>query len=308
MDVAVIGCGAMGSLFGGYLADAGVPVTLIDTDQGHVDAMNEEGVVIETPDGGRRVVPVDATTDPTQVDPVDLIVVFTKSHDTPQAIADAAPLLDGADVLTLQNGLGNPETIAAVVDEHRIIAGVTAHGSTELGPGHVRHAGRGHTKLGRYYVSNDARVETVAELLSDAGIETEVTSAVSEAIWEKVLVNVGINAATALARVRNGRLVETDAGRRLVRSAVAEAAAVAEAEGVPVKGDAVEHTLEVAQRTAENRSSMRQDLEAARRTEIEAMNAEIVRRGRHHDIEAPVNRTLTDLVRLAEKRAGDEPA
>lgn len=303
MDVAVIGCGAMGSLVGGYLAHAGVPVTLIDTGQAHVDVMNEDGLVIDTPDGSRWVVDVTATTDPAQVDPVDLLIVLVKSHDTRQAITDAIPILDGTDVLTLQNGLGNPETLAEVVDEERIVAGVTTHGSTELGPGHVRHAGRGQTTIGRYFVGNDRRVEAIAELFSDAGFETAVTSAVTEAVWEKVLVNVGINAATALARVRNGGLVETDAGRRLLRSAVEEARVVAEAEGVSVPADVVDRALDVAERTAQNRSSMRQDLEAGNRTEIEALNAEIVRRGQENDLETPVNRTLTDLVLLAE--AGD---
>lgn len=300
--VAVIGAGAMGSLFGGYLADSGVQVTLIDTGQEHVDTINEEGLVIETPEGDRRVVDVRATTAPSTVDVVDLLVVFVKSHDTRAAIADAAPLVDGTDVLTLQNGLGNPETLAEVVDEPAIIAGVTSHGSTLEGPGHVRHAGRGPTTLGRYFVDNDREVERVADLLTDADIETTVTRDVPEAIWEKVLVNVGINAATALARVRNGALADSEPGRRVLASAIREAAVVADAEGIPVREDIVDHAVDIAERTGENRSSMRQDIDSRRRTEIQALNGEIVRRGHRHDIETPVNEVLTDLVRLAESR------
>lgn len=306
MHIAVIGSGAMGSLFGGHLAEAGLRVTLIDRGPEHVDAMNEDGLVIETPEGRRRVVDVHATTSPASVADVDLLVVFVKSPDTAQAIADAAPMLDGADVLTLQNGLGNPEALTAVVDEHQVIAGVTAHGSTELGPGHIRHAGRGPTTIGRYFVDADERVHEIAATFTDAGIETTVSPTIIEAIREKVVVNVGINAATALARVRNGRLVESDHGRRLLSRAVDEAAAVTAAEGVAVRDDIVDHVVEIAMRTGENRSSMRQDIEAGRRTEIESLNGAIVRRGRDHGIETPVNRTLTDLVRLAER--GDATA
>lgn len=304
-QVAVIGAGAMGSLFGGYLAGSGVPVTLIDTGEEHVETINEEGLVIETPESNRRVVDVRATTAPGTVDNVDLLVVFVKSHDTGAAIADAAPLVDGTDVLTLQNGLGNPETLAAVVDESVVIAGVTSHGATLVGPGHVRHAGRGPTTLGRYFVDNDREVERVAALLTDAGIETTVTRDVLEAIWEKVLVNVGINAATALARVPNGALADSEPGRRVLTSAIREAALIADAEGISAGEDVVGHAIEVAERTGENRSSMRQDIESGRRTEIEALNAEIVRRGRGHDIETPVNEVLTDLVRLAEPHDGE---
>lgn len=306
MDVAVIGSGAMGSLFGGHLAQAGVRVSFVDVWEAHVEAMNEEGLVIETPEGTERIQDVQATTSPASVGPVDLLLVFVKSIHTRQAVADAAPLLDGTDVLTLQNGLGNPETLAEFVDESRVIAGVTAHGSTMVGPGHIRHAGRGPTTIGRYFVDNDDRVAAIAETFTGAGIETAVAADITDAVWEKVLVNVGINAATALARVRNERLVTAEPGRRLLGRAVREATAVAAAEGVAVRDDIVDHVLDIAERTGANRSSMRQDVEAGRRTEIETLNGEVVRRAEAHDIETPVNRTLADLVRLTE--AGDDEA
>lgn len=300
MDVAVIGSGAMGSLFGGRLAQAGVRVTFVDVWKAHVEALNEEGLVIETPDGTDRIRNVQATTTPGSVGPIDLLLVFVKSIHTRQAVADAAPLLDGTEVLTLQNGLGNPETLAEFVDESRVIAGVTAHGSTMVEPGRIRHAGRGATTIGRYFGNNDDTVAAVAETFTEAGIETAVADDITDAVWEKVLVNVGINAATALARVRNQRLVTTEPGRRLLGSAVREAAAVAAAEGVAVRDDIIDHVLDIAERTGANRSSMRQDVEAGRRTEIETLNGEVVRRAEAHDIKTPVNRALADLVRLTE--------
>lgn len=307
MHVAVIGSGAMGALFGGRLADAGERVTLVDVWDEHVDALNEDGLVMDTPDGGRRVIAVEATTRPATVDAPDLVLVFVKSTHTREALAGADPLLDGADVLTLQNGLGNPEILAEFVDEAQVVAGVTAHGSTLVGPGHIRHAGRGPTTIGRYFVDNDDRVRDIADVFTDAGLDTSVSPAVAEAIWEKVLVNVGINAATALARVRNRRLVDTEPGQRLLARAVREAADVAAAEGVPVRDDVVDHVSAVANRTGANRSSMRQDVEAGRATEIEVLNGEIVRRAEAHGIETPVNRTLADLVRLTERGSDEGP-
>lgn len=298
MRVAVVGSGAMGSLFGGLLAADGADVTLIDVREPHVDVLDREGVTIESPEGEVRTIPVAATTDPEEAGAVDLALIFVKAVHTREAVEDAAPILREATVVTLQNGLGNPEEIATVVDEGAVVAGVTAHGSTLLGPGRVRHAGRGPTTVGSYFSEDDGRAELVADRLTSAGVETDVSPEIEREIWEKVAVNVGINAATALARVENGRLDGTEPGRRLLEAAVEECVAVAAAEGHELRGPA--HAREVARATATNRSSMRQDVEAGRPTEIERLNGEVVRRAERHGLEVPVNRTLADLVRLAE--------
>ncbi|MGB9986292.1 ketopantoate reductase family protein [Salarchaeum japonicum] len=299
MRVAVLGPGAVGSLFGGRLALSGVDVTLVGRPGAQVDALRD-GLTLTRPDGRTERVAVDVTTDPGAADPVDIVLVCVKAYDTRSALADAEPLLADAAVCTLQNGLGNAETIAEFVPDSRVLAGTTSHGATLEAPGHVRHAGVGDTVVGNYFTSTDATTTALAHALTDAGIETEVVADAERAVWEKVLVNVGINAATALARVPNGRLADTDSGERVLRRAIEEAAAVADAEGVELTTDPVNAASRVARRTAENVSSMRQDLERGRRTEIESLNGEIVDRGREHDIETPVNETLTDLVRLAE--------
>lgn len=294
----------MGSLFGGLLAANGEDVWLIDTRTDHVRSIDEEGLHIRSADD-RRTVGVPATTDPSTVGPVDLVIVFVKSHRTGAALEDAGGVLaDDPDVLTLQNGLGNAETIAEYVPESDVIAGVTAHGATLEGPGRVFHAGEGPTAIGRYFDDTDERVEQIARMLSRAGIETSVSDTVRDDVWRKVLVNVGINAPTALAGVPNGRLPGTDPGRRLVEAAVTEAARVARTEGRDVGEDPVAHVLDVASSTAENRSSMRQDVEAGRKTEIEHLHGAIVERAEAEGLGAPVNRTLADLVRLVEIDAG----
>jgi 2-dehydropantoate 2-reductase len=305
MRFAVLGGGAMGSLFGGRLAADGADVTVVHRGADHVRAIRRDGLTVETPDGDARTVNLAATTDPDDPGDVDVVLVLVKSTDTREAVTGAASLLRGADVLTLQNGLGNPEAIAEVVEEEAVLAGVTAQGATFLGPGRVRHAGRGPTRIGRYFAGDDGTVEAIADRFTAAGIKTAVADDVRVAVWEKVLVNVGVNAATALARVPNGHLADTDPGRRLLESAVSEAAAVARAEGRPVREDAVEHTIAIAEETAANHSSMRQDVERGRTTEIETINGAVVERAADHGIDVPVNRTLADLVRLAEAGYGE---
>lgn len=299
--IAVLGSGAMGSLFGGRLAASGADVTLVDRRSAHVEAVNRSGLTIRSAAADDLTVEVPATTDPATVGPVGLVVVFVKSHQTESALEGASALLEGGpDVLTLQNGLGNPETIAEFVPPAKVLAGVTAQGATREGPGRVFHAGEGPTTIGRYFTGNDDRVRTVATWFEEAGIETTVSDAVRDEIWEKVLVNVAINAPTALARVPNGTLATTDPGRRVLESAVREAARVARNEGRAVPADVVSIALDVARATAENRSSMLQDVEAGRKTEIEQLHGAIVERAEGAGIRTPVNRTLADLVRLAE--------
>jgi len=302
----VQGAGSLGSLFGGLLATAGEDVTLLGRPGEHLDRIADDGLVVEHPDGGETTTAPGTATDPTVVADADLVVVCVKSYDTADAARDLADYHDGADVLSLQNGLGNAETLAEHVPPGAVVAGTTTHGAVLAAPGVVRHAGEGDTTVGRYFAPNDAAVRDVAETLSAAGLDATVTDDPERAVWTKVLVNTGINAATALARVPNGALVETEAGERLLERAVEEGAAVADAAGVDVPDDVVERTREVARQTASNRSSMRQDVERGSRTEVEALHGALVERADDRGVDAPVLRTLADLVRLAERGARED--
>ena len=148
MNIAVIGAGAMGSLFGALLTEAGEQVTLLDVRQDHVDAVNTGGLVIEEA-ASRRTVRMPATTDPERIAAVDLCIVFVKSTHTAAAARTAGRLIGASSpVLTLQNGMGNADTLAERLPAVRVIAGTTAHGATFLGPGRIRHAGAGDTLVG----------------------------------------------------------------------------------------------------------------------------------------------------------------
>ena len=302
MKIAVIGAGAMGSLFGALLAGADNEVWLYDVWQEHVQAINQEGLSIER-EGQTRVVRLHATTEPDQIGMAELTIIFVKSTQTRAATLTAQQIAgsDGA-VMTLQNGMGNADIIAEVIAPHRILAGTTSHGATMLGAGRIRHAGIGATTIGSWAATGQGRqlAGRFADFFTRAGIETEAVDEVRSVVWNKLLINIGINAITALSGIKNGQLLDLDMTRELSRLAVEEAMAVARARDIAIKEDAAEIVLKVAEATAVNRSSMGQDVDNKRQTEIDAINGFIVNEAKKLGIEAPVNFALTTLVKTLE--------
>lgn len=301
MRIAVVGAGAMGCIFGGTLSEAGHEVTLIDVWAEHVNALNARGLKL-TGVSGDRTIPVRAVTSPAGLPVQDLVIVFVKSAFTETAVRQAANLIGPATtLLTVQNGLGNAEKIGALVGPEKVVAGVTSHGGTMLGPGEVRHAGRGETVLGELQGGLTPRVEQLAAAFTAAGLEARAVASVDSLIWSKLLVNVGINAVTAILQVTNGELPKHEATRELVRLAVEEGARVAAAKGIElIHADPVANCLKVAELTGPNLSSMYQDVRAKRRTEVDVINGAIVAEGEKLGLPTPVNRVLTDLIKAIE--------
>lgn len=304
MNIAVIGAGAMGSLFGGLLSEAGMAVWLIDVWKAHVDVINQKGLTIER-EGKSRVVRPRAVTDPQAAGQADLVIVFVKSTQTAAAARTAAQLAGSSGVvLTLQNGMGNADLLGQVVAPEQVLAGTTAHGATMLEPGRIRHAGVGPTKIGPWTGDNTAPARQVARILSAAGLDTQVTDEVQALIWHKLLINVGINAITALTGIRNGEILDLETTRNLSRQAVAEAMAVARTKGIKVPANMVDQVFQVAEATAANRSSMGQDVDHRRPTEIETINGAVVREALGLGVATPVNQTLTALIQTLESHYG----
>ena len=296
MKIVVIGAGAMGSLFGALLAESGEDVRLYDIWEEHVEAINEKGLSIEL-DEKIRLVSVNATSDKRQVGKTDLAIIFVKSTQTGDAARTASELMrNNGFVLTLQNGMGNADIIGEVVEPDRIIAGTTSHGATMLRPGSIRHAGTGPTVIGMWSGIKKPGIQKIANAFSKAGIITETVDDVRNVIWAKLLVNVGINAITALTGIKNGRILDLSVTKELSRAAVKEAMEVAKAQGVKVADNAVEHVFQVAGATSANRSSMGQDVDNKRQTEISAINGAVVKEALKLGINVPVNQTLTALV------------
>ncbi len=302
MHILVLGAGAMGSLLGARLARPDTSVTLFTIDRDHVEAIQREGLHIEEMDGSVSHHRLPAIDSPGAIPgKPDLVLVTVKSYATQIAVESVMPACDASTVfLTLQNGTGNWQQIAGITGRAAVLAGTTAQGATLVGPGWVRHGGNGVTFIGEPEGPPTARVGALVDRFVQAGLQTEASDNMEWLIWEKLMVNVGINAITALTEIRNGLVAELGPARELCREAVREAMEVARAAGYPMRQGMEEKVLSIARATARNRSSMGQDIDANKRTEIDAINGAIVRLGRELQLPTPINLTLTNLVRTVE--------
>jgi 2-dehydropantoate 2-reductase len=267
---------------------------MVDRHTDRAELIGSRGIIM-TGISGDFTVAVQATADATKVRAAELVMICVKSYDTAVAVGGLPrELAEDCAVLTLQNGLGNVELIAERFGAERSYAGTTALGATLLGPGQVRHSGQGVTTVGRFKGAPDERVDKIVELLNDAGFETHAVTDVTVALWTKVVVNAAINPLTALTGVRNGRLVEMPEARELLARVVRECAEVARTQGVT--DDPLPRVEEICRKTAQNVSSMLQDILRGKRPEIDSINAAVVREAERQGIPAPVNEALARLV------------
>lgn len=298
MRICIVGAGALGSLFGGLLARAGASVALYNpSNVEHIRAIQSSGLIIES-DGTEFQIPLEAATTPDIVEGVDLVMIFVKAHQTACAMAQIAPRLSQRSwVLSLQNGFGMEEEILRWVPAERFLRGVTSQGATMVGPGRVRWAGAGPTKLGRWRGPLVPMIEELLVLLRNAGIETEYSCEIERLIWEKLLVSCAINPLTALFNQPNGSIISDPSLREIAEAVVCEALRVASAHGVSMsEGEALAWLETVARKTAQNISSMLQDVRRGRPTEIDYINGAVVRAGRRLRIPTPLNLLLTQLI------------
>lgn len=295
MDILVFGAGAMGSFFGGLLS-ARQDVLLVGRAP-HMEAVRAHGLRIS----GKTVRlarPETATRVPASAHP-DLILVATKAYDTQAAMVALKRFARSALFLTLQNGLDNPNIIARTAS--RVIAGTTSQGVTFLGPGEVRHAGIGDTTIGGWSGVKPDDVVRVRDMFEEAGIRTRIADDIGRDLWAKLVVNASINPLAALAGVPNGRLVEDKGLAALLESVGREAVTIADASGIALDADdLVRRTRLVARRTGGNRSSMLQDLDRHRRTEIDAITGALLRAADRAGVGAPLNQALAALVKARE--------
>ncbi|QTA88521.1 ketopantoate reductase family protein [Desulfonema magnum] len=301
MRIAIVGAGAMGSLFGAMLSSVS-DVYLITLSEEHVQAIKKNGLVIEKTDGTSETYQMFATTDASEVEPdVDLAIIFTKSYSTEAAAKSAKPLLGRKGLaITLQNGLGNLEVIANIVGKERAIAGVTSHGATLVEPGHIRHAGEGPTYIGSISHLSQS-LNRIAETFQAGGINVSVSENLDSLIWGKLIINVGINALAAILRVPNGVLGVTPECKKIMSNAVLEAETVARAFGIELPyANPLEAVKKVCENTAGNRASMLQDILKGAHTEVGAINRAIVKRGKVLGISTPYNVFLSEIIEALE--------
>lgn len=298
MKIAVLGAGAMGSLYGGMLAQVGQDVVLIDVSQAHIDAVNQHGLLIDGPQEELNVrVPASLAKDVREIP--DLIILFTKTIYSRSALDSVKHLLGpGTWMLSLQNGVGNDEVISGYVPQERIIVGTTDFPSTFVAPGQIRSKGTGTTKIMSANGEKSGTVDHVARALDEAGFNCVVTEDVFVAIWEKVAFNSAMNAITATTRLKLGCIGSTEEGRELAFEVAREVASVATAKGINVDVDRVLKVMDKDFRDhADHKPSMLQDVLAKRQTEADFINGAAVREAKRLGMRIPLTETLYRLIK-----------
>lgn len=297
MKIALIGCGAMGSLYGGYLSRVH-EVTVCDVSQPLIDAINANGIIMDEPTGETVVFkPAYATTDSSTVGVQDLVITFVNYKFLESALTQAKGMIGpNTIVMSLQNGMGNYDEIAKVVPEEQICCGTTAHGCTALEPGHVRHTGVGITAMGTIK-GNPADAERIAEAMREAGFDVVVKENVMEVIWHKLFANIAINAITAILEQPNIVVVDNAYAHEVATNLVKEAIAVANATGCTFDEEAeLKSAFDVAVATGTNRSSMLQCVDTKRPTEIAIINGAVSRIGKEIGMATPYNDVIVKLM------------
>jgi len=302
MNIAIIGPGAIGLLLAGYLNKTGADIILVDHLPDRAGLLNRDGVRWEGA-GGDFHFKVPVTVGLKDPGRTDLAILCVKAYHTDAASRELNEAGYTGPVMTLQNGVGNVEIIGRNLSGSPLIAGVTSEGANLVDDRHVRHAGKGKTSFGPTERGRPGH-EFLSELVSimrSAGLDAELSDDPQSLIWSKLLVNAGINALTAICKVRNGRLLEMDPARSMMADLVLEGWEVVRRKKIkPVYEDPVARVEEVCRLTAENYSSMYMDMKKGRQTEIDFINGAIVREGTALGLACPRNDMATKMVRSLE--------
>ncbi|MCZ8258925.1 MAG: 2-dehydropantoate 2-reductase [Beijerinckiaceae bacterium] len=309
--ILIAGAGALGSLFGGLLAEGGHDVTLFTRRRDHVEAVRSKGLrIIE--EGASRIVAIAATDNPQDIEPPDLAIVLAKSTATQVICRQLAPSIHaGTTCISFQNGLGNEEIITAEWPTGQILGGITSMGATLETAGQVRSYGRLPSLIGALGARLSDRANSLVALFTASGLPATATDRFWEAKWQKLLMNVAMSGTSALTGLTIGGVAAMPSLAAIAGRALEEAAAVASAGGVTLAPQAQRALLDgiVSSGAARNKTSMRRDLEAGRPTEVEAIYGRIIDRAQRAGIPVPTLETLAALIEGFEHAmlAGGEP-
>lgn len=294
-----MGAGAIGSLFGGYLAKSGEDVTLIGRSP-LMKAINQKGLKIDSIKG-EEIIKVKTATSLINLNIFDLIILTVKAYDVEQTINDISHSIGtNTKILCLQNGLGILEIVSKIINPEQIIMGTTTNGALFVEPGHIRHTGQGETIIGMINGQDYGILQAIKKSLDKSGLETSISETINEVLWMKLLINISINPFGALTRLPNGKL------RKIFENSIKQV--IKEAIDIAKKMDfeldlnkVIDKTFNVLERTSKNRNSMLQDIEHKKRTEIEFINGIIVKYGKIYGVPTPLNSLLTSLIKGLEQ-------
>lgn len=327
IKIGIIGAGSIGSLFGGYLSLLNTNIYCTEIiffcRKSHADEINGNGLILQKGQTELKINKIKAFKNWEEFKDFiikeskftfDFIFLTTKTYDIETAVAEYHELIKASKWLViLQNGIGNEEIVSKYCIKKKIIRIVTTNGALLDKPGHVIHTGIGITKIGFAFQKdlnlNDMELKeaqldlrVLGDLLNLASLETIIVDDIIKECWEKIFVNVGINAFGALTHLTNGKLLENEGIKRLMGEAVNEAFRVAEMKRINLsKKDFISLTYDVAEKTSENINSMLQDILKGKNTEIDFINGRIVKLAKGLGVDTPINEFLTYLIKGLEQ-------
>ncbi len=300
--VAIVGCGAMGSVYGGLMVSAGHEVHAVCLWPDHVAAMQEKGLRVEGASGDRTV-SIHASTTTSGIGVCDLVIIATKAFDV-EAAAEASKQLVGPKtvVQTIQNGLGSAEKAAAILGENRVAVGVVGgFGASIRAPGHAHHNGMEMIRFGAYRDLPVADLEASAEIWRSSGFKVAIFEDLQQMVWEKLIMNVAFSGTTCATGMTIGEVMENPSAWSVAKGAAEEAIAVAKAAGIRLDvGDPIEHIRKLGSKIPNARPSMLLDYNLRRRGEVDAINGSISREGRKYGVPTPVNDTVVAIIKARE--------
>jgi 2-dehydropantoate 2-reductase len=299
MKIAVVGAGAMGSVYAGILGDAGNEVWAVDVWTEHVEAIRTRGLTVDGA-SGHRTVRINATSDPTEAAICDVVVISTKAIDVESAAASAKPLVGpNTVVLPIQNGLGSADRVAAVLGEDRVAIGVVGgFGASMVGPAHVHHNGWELVRLGERHGPATERIRRIAKTWEDAGFRVQVYDDVDQLVWEKLICNVCFSGTCTIVERTIGEVLDDESAWQVASSCAREAYDVARARGIALDfDDPVAYARAFGVKIRGARPSMLLDVLAGRPCEIAVINGAIPPAALEVGLAAPVNETVTALVK-----------
>ena len=301
--VAIVGCGAMGSVYAALMADAGHEVHAVTLWPDHAEAMRTHGLRVEGASGDRTVRLASAGTDTNGIGPCDLVVIATKAFDVAAAARSSVKLL-GPDtvVQTIQNGLGSPEVAAPVLGKDRLAVGVVGRfGASMRAPGHAHHNGMEMIRFGAFAGLPTLSLRASARIWESAGFAVSLFDDVTRMAWEKLIMNVAFSGTSCTTGLTIGEVMADPNAWSVAQGCAREAIAVAGAANVRLDvGDPIEHIRKLGGKIPNARPSMLLDYNAGRRGEVDAINGSIPRLGKRYGIPTPVNETVVAIIKARE--------
>ncbi|MCX7677834.1 MAG: 2-dehydropantoate 2-reductase [Spirochaetes bacterium] len=305
--IGIVGAGAMGCLFAHYFVRANIDVMLYDLPSRI--ALLKNGIRVALFDGLTSETYVSVSSTPSELNDCSIVFIFVKSYSTRDAALAISPYLNRDTILvTLQNGIGNKEILQEIFPNNRIVYGATTIGAHINHEGIICEGGKGNIIIGS---SNKVALENVCALFHATELPVECTSQPDLAVWRKAIINAAINPLGALLGITNGEIILSPQLRHIQKKIIREAVQVASSLGITlISEELVEETSEVCKKTARNRCSMLQDIEAGRKTEIDSINGKIIQLAQLAGISTPYNDAIYCLIvaREAKKKPGDSPA